>query len=120
MHYRAVKETCKQLTKKDMMLLDSGGQVMLNIYSHYKQYLRKRFDGIQYIDGTTDVTRTFHFGEPTDYQRNVFTRVLKGNIAVDSRVFPEGTPGVMIDAYAREHLWAIGKDFIHGVGHGVG
>jgi Xaa-Pro aminopeptidase len=70
--------------------------------------------------GTTDVTRTFHLGEPTEYQKNVFTRVLKGNIAIDSRVFPEGTPGVMLDAYAREHLWNIGKDFIHGVGHGVG
>jgi Xaa-Pro aminopeptidase len=67
------------------------------------------------------VTRTIHLGgEPTAFQKNVYTRVLKGNIAIDSRVFPEGTQGVMLDAYAREHLWSIGKDFIHGVGHGVG
>eukprot|EP01035_Chromulina_nebulosa_P016804 gene16804-22286_t len=98
-HYRAPKEGCKLLTKNDMLLLDSGGQ---------------------YIDGTTDVTRTIHLGNPSEYQMEMFTRVLKGHIAIDSRVFPSGTPGCLIDSYAREHLWAIGKDFIHGVGHGVG
>eukprot|EP00595_Chromulina_sp_UTEXLB2642_P002670 CAMPEP_0196763400 /NCGR_PEP_ID=MMETSP1095-20130614/4019_1 /TAXON_ID=96789 ORGANISM="Chromulina nebulosa, Strain UTEXLB2642" /NCGR_SAMPLE_ID=MMETSP1095 /ASSEMBLY_ACC=CAM_ASM_000446 /LENGTH=530 /DNA_ID=CAMNT_0042116515 /DNA_START=275 /DNA_END=1863 /DNA_ORIENTATION=+ len=98
-HYRAPKDGCKLLTKDDMLLLDSGGQ---------------------YKDGTTDVTRTIHLGKPSDYQMEMFTRVLKGHIAIDSRVFPSGTPGCLIDSYAREHLWAIGKDFIHGVGHGVG
>ena len=98
-HYRAVPGTCKMLGQDDMMLLDSGGQ---------------------YLDGTTDVTRTFHMGNPSEYQRGMFTRVLKGNIAIDSRVFPAGTAGCMLDSYAREHLWAVGKDFIHGVGHGVG
>lgn len=98
-HYRAVIDMCKQLTKNDMLLLDSGGQ---------------------YEDGTTDVTRTIHTGTPSALQRELFTRVLKGNIAIDSRVFPAGTPGCLLDAYAREHLWAVGKDFIHGVGHGVG
>jgi Xaa-Pro aminopeptidase len=53
-------------------------------------------------------------------QVEMFTRVLKGHIAVDSRTFIAGTAGCMLDAYAREHLWAIGKDYIHGTGHGVG
>ena len=98
-HYRAVKETCKMVTNNDMLLLDSGGQ---------------------YIDGTTDVTRTIHLGTPTSYQIEMFTRVLKGNIGIDSRIFPVGTAGCFLDTYAREHLWAIGKDYIHGTGHGVG
>ena len=98
-HYRAVKETCKVCTTNDLLLLDSGGQ---------------------YLDGTTDVTRTLHLGNPSNYQKDMFTRVLKGHIGVDSRVFPVGTPGCLLDSYAREHLWAIGKDFIHGTGHGVG
>ena len=98
-HYRAVQETCKQLTNNDMMLLDSGGQ---------------------YLDGTTDVTRTFHTGKPSAHQREMFTRVLKGHIGLDSRVFPTGTAGCFLDSFAREHLWAIGKDYIHGTGHGVG
>jgi len=50
----------------------------------------------------------------------MFTRVLKGHIGLDSRVFPVGTAGCFLDSYAREHLWAIGKDYIHGTGHGVG
>lgn len=98
-HYRAVPETCKTLTDNDMILLDSGGQ---------------------YVDGTTDVTRTFHTGTPSAYQKEIFTRVLKGHIGIDRQVFPVGTQGCLIDSFAREHLWAIGKDFLHGVGHGVG
>jgi len=66
------------------------------------------------------VTRTFHTGTPTAYQKEMFTRVLKGHIGLDSRVFPAGTAGCFLDSYAREHLWAIGKDYIHGTGHGVG
>jgi len=98
-HYRAVPESCKTLSDNDILLLDSGGQ---------------------YVDGTTDVTRTFHTGTPSAYQREIFTRVLKGHIGIDRQVFPVGTQGCLIDSFAREHLWAIGKDFLHGVGHGVG
>jgi Xaa-Pro aminopeptidase len=72
------------------------------------------------MDGTTDVTRTFHTRNPAPHQKEMFTRVLKGNIGLDSRIFPEGTPGCLLDAYAREHLWDVGKDYIHGTGHGVG
>lgn len=99
MHYRAVPETCKVVSTQDMMLLDSGGQ---------------------YLDGTTDVTRTVHLGDPSSFQKEMFTRVLKGHIGIDSRIFPEGTPGCLLDAYAREFLWEIGLNFLHGVGHGVG
>lgn len=99
MHYRAVPETCKMVNKKSMLLIDSGGQ---------------------YLDGTTDVTRTFHLGEPSKFQKEMFTRVLKGHINIDTRIFPIGTPGCLLDSYAREHLWSVGKDFVHGVGHGVG
>ena len=98
-HYRAVPGSAKEVGRDDMVLLDSGGQ---------------------YLDGTTDVTRTFHTGTPTPLQREMFTRVLKGHIGVDSRVFIQGTAGCQLDSYAREHLWAIGKDYIHGTGHGVG
>ena len=98
-HYRAVAGSEKRLGPNDMMLLDSGGQ---------------------YLDGTTDVTRTLHTGSPSAWQKQMFTRVLKGHIALDSRVFPSGTAGCFLDSYAREHLWAVGKDYIHGTGHGVG
>lgn len=98
-HYRAVKETCKMVSKNDMLLLDSGGQ---------------------YVDGTTDVTRTFHFGTPSAHQKNMYTRVLKGHIALDRMIFPSGTSGCMLDSFARQHLWRGGKDYNHGTGHGVG
>jgi Xaa-Pro aminopeptidase len=98
-HYRAEESTCKLLTKNDMLLLDSGAQ---------------------YEDGTTDVTRTIHMGTPSATQKEMFTRVLKGHIALDSQIFPSGTAGCQLDSFAREHLWAIGKDYIHGTGHGVG
>ncbi|EOD33115.1 hypothetical protein EMIHUDRAFT_63427 [Emiliania huxleyi CCMP1516] len=87
------------LDGSQMMLLDSGGQ---------------------YATGTTDVTRTFHLGTPTDWQRECFTRVLKGNIGLDTLTFPEGTPGMAIDAFARQALWQAGLDYLHGTGHGVG
>jgi Xaa-Pro aminopeptidase len=98
-HYKAQIESCKSLGANDMLLLDSGGQ---------------------YLDGTTDVTRTIHTGTPSSDQIEMFTRVLKGNIGLDSRVFPVGTAGCVLDTYAREHLWAVGKDYLHGTGHGVG
>ena len=98
-HYRALSGNCKSLTANDLLLVDSGAQ---------------------YTDGTTDVTRTIHMGNPTSYQKEMFTRVLKGSIALDSIAFPRGTPGCSLDILARQHLWAISKDYNHGTGHGVG
>jgi len=98
-HYVAKPESCARVDASNLLLVDSGGQ---------------------YLDGTTDVTRTFHFGQPTAEEKDAFTRVLKGNIALDSAVFPSTTPGCAIDAFARQHLWAAGLDYGHGTGHGVG
>jgi len=69
---------------------------------------------------STDVTRTWHFGTPTDEFKEVYTRVLKGNIGVDSMTFPENIPGFVLDVFARKSLWEAGKDYGHGTGHGVG
>jgi len=98
-HYRAQEATCGQVTEGSMLLLDSGAQ---------------------YEDGTTDVTRTVHLGAPSDVQRACFTRVLQGHISVDTAVFPEGTPGFVLDVLARKSLWSCGLDYGHGTGHGVG
>ncbi|HXZ17852.1 MAG TPA: M24 family metallopeptidase, partial [Roseiarcus sp.] len=76
--------------------------------------------GAQYEDGTTDVTRTVVVGRPTSPMRDRFTRVLKGHIAIAEAVLPRGTSGAQIDALARTALWAVGADFDHGTGHGVG
>jgi len=76
--------------------------------------------GGQYLDGTTDVTRTVAIGEPSDELRSLFTRVLKGHIALDQAVFPHGTTGTHLDILARQHLWRAGLDYDHGTGHGVG
>jgi Xaa-Pro aminopeptidase len=76
--------------------------------------------GAQYLDGTTDTTRTMHFGIPTDMERKAYTLVLKGVIALDTAVFPKGTSGFAIDAFARQFLWKEGLDYRHGTGHGVG
>ncbi|KAL7418958.1 hypothetical protein Q5752_006642 [Cryptotrichosporon argae] len=76
--------------------------------------------GAQYLDGTTDVTRTLHFGRPTYEQRRAFTRVLQGHIALDVLVIPTGTTGYVIDSIARRPLWSDGLDYRHGTGHGVG
>eukprot|EP00271_Cylindrocystis_brebissonii_P013010 TRINITY_DN32551_c0_g1_i1.p1 TRINITY_DN32551_c0_g1~~TRINITY_DN32551_c0_g1_i1.p1 ORF type:complete len:748 (-),score=129.37 TRINITY_DN32551_c0_g1_i1:498-2741(-) len=98
-HYSAEEATCGTVTDKKMLLLDSGGQ---------------------YVDGTTDITRTVHLGQPNGYQKNCFTRVLKGHIALDQAIFPEGSPGFVLDVLARSALWQIGLDYRHGTGHGVG
>jgi len=98
-HYRAEPATAATLGTSSLFLLDSGAQ---------------------YVDGTTDVTRTMHFGEPAQHERECFTRVLKGHIALATAVFPEGTPGFVVDAFARRPLWAAGLDYRHGTGHGVG
>jgi Xaa-Pro aminopeptidase len=76
--------------------------------------------GGQYLDGTTDITRTVVVGEPTDEMRDRFTRVLKGHIAVATAIFPKGTRGTQLDSFARRPLWEAGLDYAHGTGHGVG
>jgi Xaa-Pro aminopeptidase len=98
-HYRAMPESDKRLERDMMYLLDSGAQ---------------------YLDATTDVTRTMILGEPTQDQRHHFTLVLKGHIALGSARFPAGTSGGQLDALARAPLWAHGVDYDHGTGHGVG
>ena len=101
-HYRAAEgsDLLKYLDRTQPILIDSGGQ---------------------YEYGTTDVTRTWHFGENPDSEfREYYTRVLKGHIGVDSMIFPENTPGFVLDVFARKALWEIGKDYGHGTGHGVG
>ena len=76
--------------------------------------------GGQYIDGTTDVTRAFHFGNPTAEEKYAFTRVLLGNLDIQRLKWPAGKlHGGDIDILARRHLWAVGKDYMHGTGHGV-
>jgi len=98
-HYRATAATNRRLEQNSLLLLDSGGQ---------------------YLDGTTDVTRTVAIGEPSREMRDRFTRVLKGHIALASIRFPSGTTGAELDVLARQHLWALGLDYGHGTGHGVG
>lgn len=98
-HYRPEKATCRRLSIDETYLVDSGGQ---------------------YLDGTTDVTRTVHFGVPPKEVSEAYTLVLKGHIALNSVVFPSGVTGIRIDALARTHLWSVGLDYVHGTGHGVG
>lgn len=98
-HYSASPDTCGHVSSDAMFLLDSGGQ---------------------YADGTTDVTRTVHLGTPTAHEKACFTRVLQGHIALDTAVFPAGTPGLLLDTLARRPLWGMGLDYRHGTGHGVG
>ncbi|MBO0735087.1 MAG: aminopeptidase P family protein [Alphaproteobacteria bacterium] len=98
-HYRAMPETEKRLQPGTLYLVDSGAQ---------------------YLDGTTDVTRTVAVGEPTPEMRERFTRVLKGHIALALARFPKGTTGTQLDAFARRALWQAGLDYDHGTGHGVG
>lgn len=76
--------------------------------------------GAQFTDGTTDVTRTWHFQKPDAEQIRAFTRVLQGHIAIDRAIFAAGTTGYQLDVLARRPLWGEGWDFRHGVGHGVG
>ncbi|XP_027547978.1 xaa-Pro aminopeptidase 1 isoform X2 [Neopelma chrysocephalum] len=98
-HYRPVPETNRTLSVNEIYLLDSGAQ---------------------YKDGTTDVTRTMHFGTPSAYEKECFTYVLKGHIAVSAAIFPNGTKGHLLDSFARSALWDCGLDYLHGTGHGVG
>ena len=76
--------------------------------------------GVNYLDGTTDITRTVSLGNPTNAQRHDFTLVMKGHIAIATAIFPVGTRGVQLDALARISLWKEGLAYFHGTGHGVG
>ena len=78
------------------------------------------FLGGQYEDGTTDVTRTFHYGQPTAFQIEAYTRVLMGAIDLARATFKEGTPDTRVDILARRHLFAVGLNYRHGTGHGIG
>lgn len=98
-HYKSSEKTNRKLQKGELYLVDSGGQ---------------------YVDGTTDITRTVAVGEPTGEMRDRFTRVLKGHIAVATAIFPKGTRGSQLDSFARRPLWEAGLDYAHGTGHGVG
>ncbi|WP_285268898.1 aminopeptidase P family protein [Kaistella rhinocerotis] len=99
MHYSAPKEGSKEVTNEDTILVDSGGQ---------------------YLEGTTDITRTFALGTASDEFKRNSTLALKGLIQLSMVKFPKGTRGVQLDAFARLALWMEGKDYNHGTGHGVG
>ena len=98
-HYKSSEKTNRKLETGTLYLIDSGGQ---------------------YVDGTTDITRTVPIGEPTEEMRDRFTRVLQGHIAIATAVFPKGTRGSQLDSFARRPLWEAGLDYAHGTGHGVG
>jgi Xaa-Pro aminopeptidase len=76
--------------------------------------------GGQYLDATTDITRTIALGAPAPMLRRHFTLVLKGHIAIARALFPQGTSGAQLDSFARQALWRAGLDFDHGTGHGIG
>ena len=76
--------------------------------------------GAQYLDGTTDITRTIALGELTEEQKRVYTLVLKGHIQIELCKFPSGASGTQLDILAREALWREGLNYLHGTGHGVG
>jgi Xaa-Pro aminopeptidase len=98
-HYRVTEETDRPVRTGELLLIDSGGQ---------------------YVDGTTDITRTVVVGEPTDEMRTCFTLVLKGMIAISRARWPRGLSGRDLDPLARAALWRAGLDYDHGTGHGVG
>lgn len=98
-HYRVTTATNRRLAPGELMLVDSGAQ---------------------YLAGTTDITRTLFTGSATPEQRDRFTRVLKGMLAISMARFPRGTSGAQIDILARQFLWSEGLTYDHGTGHGVG
>jgi Xaa-Pro aminopeptidase len=98
-HYRPTLRLNKRTVAGSLLLVDSGAQ---------------------YLDGTTDVTRTVAIGEPSAEMKNRFTLVLKGHLALSRVRFPAGTTGSALDTLARAALWSRGLDYDHGTGHGVG
>ncbi len=98
-HYEATPETDIPLEPKGLLLLDSGAQ---------------------YLDGTTDITRTIALGPLTEEERKIYTLVLKGHIQIELCKFPSGSSGTQIDILARKDMWREGLNYLHGTGHGVG
>ena len=98
-HYRVTEDSNRPVNPGELLLVDSGGQ---------------------YVDGTTDITRTVAVGAPTALHRDCYTRVLQGMIAISRAQFPKGVAGQHLDALARAPLWMAGRDYDHGTGHGVG
>ena len=98
-HYEATPETDIPLQPKGMLLLDSGAQ---------------------YLEGTTDITRTIALGPLTDLEKQIYTLVLKGHIQIELCKFPSGSSGTQIDILARKDMWREGLNYLHGTGHGVG
>ena len=98
-HYRPMHGSCSEIKPDGILLADSGGQ---------------------YLDGTTDITRTIALSSPNKEEKRNFTLVLKGNIALSRASFPEGTTGAQLDILARKPLWDHGLNYSHGTGHGVG
>lgn len=98
-HYDPTEESNAEIHRGSLLLIDSGAQ---------------------YLDGTTDITRTIAIGESTAGQRHDFTLVMKGHIALATAVFPQGTVGMQLDILARQFLWKQGLTYLHGTGHGVG
>ncbi len=98
-HYSATEDSDVPLEPKGLYLVDSGAQ---------------------YLDGTTDITRTIALGEPTEEEKRMFTLVLKGHTAIARLLFPKGTCGKQLDAFARKPLWDVSLNYNHGTGHGVG
>lgn len=98
-HYEATPETDIPLKPEGLLLLDSGAQ---------------------YQDGTTDITRTIPLGPCTDYQKHIYTLVLKGHIQLELCKFPSGASGTQMDILARKDMWREGLNYLHGTGHGVG
>ncbi|KAI8030995.1 Aminopeptidase P1 [Camellia lanceoleosa] len=98
-HYEPDPKTCSELDADSIYLFDSGAQ---------------------YLDGTTDIARTVHFGKPTAHEKACYTVVLKGHIALGNACFPNGTNGHALDILARIPLWKDGLDYRHGTGHGIG
>ena len=98
-HYEATAETDIPLKPEGFLLLDSGAQ---------------------YLDGTTDVTRTIALGPITDEQKKIYTLVLKGHIQIELCKFPSGSSGTQLDILARKDMWREGLNYLHGTGHGVG
>ncbi|WP_297829514.1 aminopeptidase P family protein [uncultured Rikenella sp.] len=98
-HYAVSEESDRAIGTDSFLLIDSGGQ---------------------YPFGTTDITRTYHFGAPTEEQRRDYTAVLRGMIDLSAAQFPVGTRGAQLDVLARRYLWKAGQNYLHGTGHGVG
>lgn len=98
-HYEATDESAYTLSPEGLLLIDTGGQ---------------------YLEGTTDITRTISLGNPTAAEKHDYTLILKGHLALARAVFPKGTMGVQLDVLARGPLWNEGMTYLHGTGHGVG